>query len=154
MFAIGPKQPRPQQQGNGGAILGGAMLVACLVNALGNAIGFGFVGAGYLLSGLLAAGGLIYVLAKITEGDRDLWWHPFSAWPIAAAIVWWSTFSGFNYMAIQTNPTLFGDAGGLTDGSMARFLPFYATLWFKAGGFALIAAVRLVQHALEKKYQY
>jgi hypothetical protein len=100
MFAIGPKQPKTQPQGNGGAILGGAMLVACFVNALGNAIGFGFVGAGYLLSGLLAAGGLIYVLAKITEGDRDLWWHPFSAWPIAVAIVWWSTFSGFNYMAI------------------------------------------------------
>jgi hypothetical protein len=37
---------------------------------------------------------------------------------------------------------------------MARFVPFYATLWFKAAGFALIAGARLVQHALEKKYQY
>lgn len=155
MFAIGPKQPKVQQQpGNGGAILGGVMLVACAVNGIGNMIGFGFVGAGYLLSGLIAAAGLMYCFWKITDDDRDLWWHPLSAWPIAAAIVWFSTFSGFNYMASQTNPTLFEAARGLGESVEARFVPFYATLWFKAGGFALIAALRLVQHALEKKYQY
>ncbi len=73
---------------------------------------------------------------------------PVSRW------LWFSSFSGLNYMAQQTNPVLYEAARGLGRSVEARWLPFYATTWFKLSGFALIAAVRFIQHVTERKYQY
>lgn len=146
MFAIETTRPRPHRE-DIGAIIGGAMLVAYAVNAIGDMTGFGFVGAGYLMSGLIGAGCLLFLLWKTSEGSPDLWRHPSSAWPIAAAFVCYSTFRGFDYMAIQTNPVLFEASLGLGRGVEARFLPFYASLNFKLGGFGAIAALRLLQAA-------
>ncbi|BCA63121.1 hypothetical protein HMP09_2355 [Sphingomonas sp. HMP9] len=130
------------------------VLVACAVNAVGEITGFGFVGAGYLMSGLIGAGCMLALLWKTCEDYRDSAWHPLSAWPVAAAMVWYSMFTGFNYMAAQTNPVLFEAASGLGLDVEARFLPFYASLWFKLGGFGLIAALRLVQYAWEREYRH
>lgn len=154
MFTIGATRPRPQLHGNAGTVLGCMLLVACAVNAVGELTGFGFVGAGYLMSGLIGAGCLLTLLWKICEDHPESPWHPLSAWPLAAAMVWYSMFTGFDYMAAQTNPVLFEAASGLGLGVEARFLPFYASLWFKLGGFGLITGLRLVQYVLERRYRY
>ncbi|MGC5796117.1 hypothetical protein J4O76_03490 [Sphingomonas sp. NFX23] len=130
------------------------VLVACAVNAVGEMTGFGFVGAGYLMSGLIGAGCTLALLWKTCEDYPDSAWHPLSAWPVVAAMLWYSMFTGFNYMAAQTNPVLFEAARGLGLGVEARFLPFYASLWFKLGGFGLIAGLRLVQYVREQRCRY
>ncbi len=154
MFTVGATRPRPQIYRNAGTVLGCMLLVTCVVNAVGELTGFGFVGAGYLISGLIGAACLLTLLWKTCEDHPESPWHPLSAWPLAVAMVWYSMFTGFDYVAAQTNPVLFEAASGLGLGVEARFLPFYAALWFKLGGFGLIAALRLVQHIWERMHRY
>lgn len=154
MFTIGATRPRPRLDGNVGTVFGCVMLVACAISAVGELTGFGFVGAGYLISGLIGAGCMLALLWKTSEDHPDSVWHPLSAWPVAAALVWYSMFTGFDYMAAQTNPVLFEAARGLGQGVEGRFLPFYASLWFKLGGFGLIAGLRLMQYVWERRAHY